>query len=197
MIRYLTGAFLALILALAPGMSDAQIRPGGPPGQRPQRQELERRVMEGLFRMVQEELDLSQEEMASLQKTMQSFREGRRALAMDQASLRHRLRRSALGEISEGEAREILAGMVRVQEAELDLYRKEQEELLNVLSPRQLVGFYRIRDEWGQRIQQLRQRRGPGGPGAGPGGSLPSRGGPVWPSGGSGGFPARGPLLFS
>lgn len=188
MIRDLTGLFLAVILVMAPGAVDAQIRPGGPPGQRAQRQELEQRVMEGLFRRVQEHLGLSREEMTTLQITMQSFREDRRALAMNQASLRHSLRNPAMEEISEEEAREILAEMVRVQEAELALYRKEQEELLNVLTPRQLVQFYRVRDEWGQRIQQLRQRRGPGGAGGGPPRFPPGPGGSVWPSGGSDSF---------
>ena len=184
MIRYLTGLFLAGMLVLGPAAAEAQVRPGGPPRQAPQRQELERRLMQGLSRLMQEQLGLSQEELNALQRTMQSFRENRMALAMEQASLRHRLRDPALAEMSQEEAREILAGMVRVQEEELALYRKEQGALLEVLSPQELVQFYRIRDEWGQEIQRMRQRRGPGGggmPGGPPGVSFPDAGGSVWP----------------
>lgn len=101
---------------------------------------------------------------------------------MEQASLRHRLRDPALEEVAPGEAMEILNGLVRAQEDELALYKKEQTELLTVLSPAQLVQFYRIRDEWGQRIQQMRQRRRPGGP---PGGLSPNPGGSGRGPGGS------------
>ncbi len=191
MIRNATGIILAGILFLAPMGVNAQIRPGGPPpgGQQSQRQQLERRFMQGLARMIQEQLALSSEEMAALQETMQSFREDRQTLAMEQAALRHQLRNPALRQITDDEAREILSGLVRAQEEELALYKKEQEALLNVLSPGQLVQFYRIRDEWGQRIQQMRQRRGPGGP---PGGGFPETVGSGSVPEGSYGFPAPG-----
>ena len=71
--------------------------------------------------------------------------------------------------------------MIRVQEAEFDLYRREQAELLTVLTPNQLVRFYKIRDDWGQRIQDLRRPRGPGGPGGRVGGP-PGTGGGRRPS---------------
>jgi len=148
---------------------------GPPPGGGRQRQQLERRVEQGFARIVQDRLGLSQEELASLQRVMQSFREDRQAVNQAQASLRYRLQDPSLPEISEEDAREILAEMIRVQEAELDLYRREQQELLSVLSPGQLVLFYRIREEWGRRIQEL---RGPGGP-RGPGGEVPLGGGPL------------------
>jgi regulator of replication initiation timing len=145
--------------------------------------------MQGLARIIQEQLALSPEEMGALQETMQSFREDRQTLAMEQASLRHRLRDPALGQITDDEAREILSGLVKAQEEELALYKKEQEALLKVLSPGQLVQFYRIRDEWGQRIQQMRQRRGPGGP---PGGEFLETIGSGGVAEGSYGFPAPG-----
>lgn len=122
------------------------------------------------------QLDLEAEDLASLQAVMQSFREDRQMLNQDQASLRYRLRDPALQELAEEDARAVLAEMVRVQEVELELYRREQAELLTVLNPRQLVQFYRIREDWGQRIQQLRRGGGPGGPG-GPGGTVGRPGG--------------------
>lgn len=155
--------FLALVAGLGPLPVEAQVRPPG--GQR-QRQQLERRLEQGMARIVSQELDLSPEEMASVQAVMQSFREERQAVNQAQASLRYRLQDPSLPDLTDDEAGEILAEMIRVQEAELDLYRREQAELLTVLSPAQLVRFYGIREAWGRRIQELRRPggRGPGGP---------------------------------
>ena len=148
-------------------------------GQRLQRQELENRLQQGFGRMVAGRLGLERDGLAALQEVMQSFRENRMALNQDQAALRRRLRNPALEEMGEAEARDLLNEMVRVQEAELELYRREQVELLTVLRPTQLVLFYSIRDEWGARIQQMRQGGGPGGfgPPGGPGGTLGLPGG--------------------
>lgn len=173
---------ITLTLALAPLTASAQVRPGGPPGQRPQRQELENRLQQGFGRMVAGRLGLDRDGLAALQQVMQSFRENRMALNQDQAALRHRLRNPGLEEMGEAEARALLNEMIRVQEAELELYRREQAELQTVLSPTQLVLFYSIRDEWGARIQQMRQGGGPGGPGGfgppgGPGGTQDWTGG--------------------
>ena len=179
---------LAAMLALEPSATSAQTRPGGPPGQR---QQLEQRLQRGFGGMVRSQLDLEEEELASLQAVMQSFREDRQALNQDQASLRYRLRDPALQELAEEDARAVLAEMVRVQEVELELYRREQVELLTVLNPRQLVQFYRIREDWGQRIQQLRRGGGPGGGPGGPGGP----GGTVGRPGGTGGSMDWGEIL--
>lgn len=167
--RQVIWLFLALATAIGPVAAAAQ---GPPPGGMRRRQQLERRVEEGFARLLANRLGLSETEMASLGEVMRSFREDRQAVNQAQASLRYRLRDPALADLDEESARGILAEMIRVQEAELDLYRREQARLLTVLSPGQLVLFYRTREEWGRRIQEL---RGPGGPGglAGPiGGDL-------------------------
>ena len=169
---------LALVAGLGPVPVEAQVRPPG--GQR-KRQQLERRLEQGLARIVSEELGLAPEEMASVQAVMQGFREERQAVNRAQASLRYRLRDPALPDLTDDAAKEILAEMIRAQEAELDLYRREQAQLLTVLSPGQLVRFYGIREAWGRRIQEPRQ---PGG--RGPGGGPPGMG--VGPTVGFGGM---------
>ena len=69
--------------------------------------------------------------------------------------------------------------MLELQERELALYRREQSELLEVMTPLQVLQFYRLREDFGQRLNQLRQRRGPGGgQGGGPGGLGTPIGGP-------------------
>ena len=173
---------LALLTSLGPSGLEAQVRGQG---QR-QRQNLVRQVEQGFARLVQSQLGLDRTQLSSVQGVMQSFRADRQGLNLDQATLRHRLRDPGLPEMDETQAQELLAEMIRLQEAELDLYRREQESLLTVLSPSQLVLFYRIRDDWGQRVQRMRGQGGPGGLGgqAGrPGGSgIPGAGaGGGWP----------------
>jgi Spy/CpxP family protein refolding chaperone len=158
--------------------------------QRPRR-ELEQRLEARFGEMVREELKLTREEFRELQDVMQSFREDRRALNRSQASLRHRLRDPGLGDVTDEEAREILQEMIRLRAREVELYRMEQQRLLSVLSPSQLLRFYSLREALGRRLQQLRRGRGPGsqGPpgfqGGGEGPGLPGfsrssgRGGPL------------------
>lgn len=161
--RRLAVLTMALIAGFGPIPGEAQVRPPG--GQR-QRQQLERRLEQGLARLVAEELGLTPDQVASVQSVMQGFREERQSVNRAQASLRYRLRDPALPDLADDAARAILAEMIQVQEAELDLYRREQAQLLTVLSPTQVVRFYGIREAWGQRILELRQGggRGPGGP---------------------------------
>jgi Spy/CpxP family protein refolding chaperone len=83
--------------------------------------------------------------------------------------------------MDETAARALLTEMVALQQQELDLYQREQEELLNFLTPVQVVRYYRLRDDLGQRVQQLRLRRGGGGIGPGPrGGGGNGNGGRVF-----------------
>jgi hypothetical protein len=174
-------AFLVLALAttLGPLGLEGQVRP---PGGMRQRQQLERRVEQGFARLVQAQLDLPPEQLSSLQEVMQSFREDRQTVNQAQAALRYRLDDPGLPDLTDDAAKELLAEMIRVQEAEVDLYRREQAQLLTVLSPNQLVRFYRLREEWGRRIQEMRQPGGPRGPGGGGG---PSVG---WPLGSASGW---------
>ena len=81
------------------------------------------------------------------------------------------------GDLAEDDARAILQEMVDLQQRELDLYKREQTELLGFLTPVQLVRFYQLRESLGQRVNQLRQGRGQGNGAGGqpgrPGGSGP------------------------
>jgi len=167
MSKAISALALAGVLTMAPVFVSAQVTP--PPGGQRQRSELERRLHLGFQRSIQNQLGLGQETMQSLQGLMQSFQEERQVLNRAQGSLRYRLRDPALRDIGEDEARSILKEMVDVQQRELDLYRREQEELLKVVSPVQLIRFYGLRDDLGLRVQQLRQGRGQGG---GPGGGM-------------------------
>jgi hypothetical protein len=176
MYKMLSTLALAGVLTLIPVLASAQVNP--PPGGQRQRLELERRLHQGFNRSIQNQLGWDQAKMQGLQGIMRSFQEDRTSLARSQASLRHKLRDPALQDLSHEEASALLQEMVDLQQQELDLYKREQEELLKVMTPVELVRFYRLRDNLGQRLQQLRQGRGRGGiqPGGG-GAGVPGMGG--------------------
>lgn len=159
---------LAFTLTLAPVLGSAQVTP--PPGGQRQRMEMENRLQSGFERSMMNQLGLDSERAEAFRGIMQSFREDRQALNRAQASLRYRLRDPALPDLAEADARALIQEMVDLQQRELDLYKSEQGELLKVLTPVELVRFYRLRDDMGQRVQQLRQGRGQGGGAGGPGG---------------------------
>lgn len=167
------GRILVVLAALLMGLAPYGVEAQG----RGQRQQLLRRVEQGFGRLVQTQLGLEPSELASLQGVMQAFREDRQSLNQAQASLRYRLRDPGLSQMDEAQAQELLGEMIQLQEAELDLYRREQESLLSVLAPSQVVLFYRVRDEWARRLQRMREQGGSGG--------LGPRGGQGGMSGGS------------
>lgn len=157
-----------LLLAGTPGFASAQVSPL-PGGQQRQRLELEQRLQRGFYRQIQTQLQLEPAQVEKFQSVMGAFQEERMTLSRAQASLRYKFRDPALVDLSEEEARALLQEMVEVQEQELALYKREQAELLAFVTPAQLVRFYRLRDDLGQRVQQLRLGRGQGG-GRGAGG---------------------------
>lgn len=188
MTRALGVLALAGALAVIPILAPAQVVP--PPGGQRQRMELEQRLHAGFGRMVQARLGLSAEKVAALQAVMTTFQQDRMELNQARATVRFRLREQALQSMPEAEARALLQEMVRLQEREVDLYRREQERLLGVLTPVQLVRFYGLREDLGQQVQEIRQGRGPGrGPGGGPGGMGLGPGG-SGPAAGPGGLGA-------
>jgi hypothetical protein len=171
----------ALLLTGTPGFANGQVTP--PAGGQRQRLELEQRLQRGFFRQIQTQLQLDQAQVASLQSVTRSFQQERMTLNRAQATLRHKLRTPGLVDLPEEEARALLQEMVTLQEQELDLYRREQAEFLKLVTPVQLIRFYRLREDLGQRVQQLRQGRGQGG---GRGGGVGGLGMPngTWTPGG-------------
>ncbi|MFC1575824.1 Spy/CpxP family protein refolding chaperone [Gemmatimonadota bacterium] len=182
---------LAGLVALGPSLASAQ---GGPPGagQR-QRMELEQRLQARFGQTVRAQLALTPEQQLALQEVMQSFQVERQTLNRAQASLRYRLRDPALQDLADEAARGLLQEMIQLQERELALYRSEQEQLLQVLPPAKLIRFYRLREDLGQRVQEVRRGGGGGGPGgmSGPAGVI-GRGGSGGSPGGAGSGPGGG-----
>lgn len=183
-VRWAAGA--ALVCALAIGgavpLEAQRMSPGG----NPNRTELERRVQARFAEMIKQRLGLSEADAARLGQTMDSFVAQRRQLHMEEQAVRSRLE-ALLQEPSatDSEALVLLQSMEDMRARETRLLHAEQEALLRVLTPLQLVRLHGMRAQLGERIQQLRGGQGPmgGGP-AGPPWRRPPGGGPE----GDGGF---------
>ena len=172
-------AVTLLAASLAVGAASAQQRGMGPGPEN--RQQLERRVRARFAEMMQQRLGLSAEQSKRLNDTVESFMERRQRLVADEQALRRRMQAIALEqEPTDAEARTLLARMQELRDQEARLFQDEQQALMQVLTPVQLVRFHAMREQLGQRIQQL---RGGGGQGPMPGGPPGGRGGP--PPGGA------------
>ncbi|NJD17820.1 MAG: hypothetical protein FIA95_00830 [Gemmatimonadetes bacterium] len=164
----MTAALVTISLWVATG--SAQQRGVGP-GQGPaNRQELERRVRARFAQMMQQRLGLSADESDRLNRTVDSFTERRQRLVADEQALRRRMEAIALEQDpGDEEARALIARMGELRDQEVQLFKAEQEALMQILTPVQLVRFHAMREQLGQRIQQLRGGMGPPG-GRPPGG---------------------------
>jgi Spy/CpxP family protein refolding chaperone len=168
----LGGVLAVSLLALLPGATVAQQA-----GARPQ---LERQVWARFAEIIHERLGLSDEAQRELTEVLRIYREDREALALREAQLQRRVvaegmltARDVVPLLSDEDAHEILAEMEAIRDEERRLVTAEQERLLELLTPSQLVQFYALREALNQRTAGLRQGRGLGpGPGMGRGGPL-------------------------
>lgn len=141
-----------------------------PPGGNPNRSDLERRVQARFAEMIRQRLGLSDADAARLSQTMESFAAQRRQLHLEDQAVRSRVE-VLLREpgATDQEALALLQRMEELRDRETRLLRAEQEALLRILTPLQLVRFHGMRAQLGERIQQLRGGQGPmGGGQAGP-----------------------------
>lgn len=156
------GFFLTALLMVGSEGLAAQRGGGG------QRAEMEIRIQARFDDLVQEELELSDDQVQRLQEAVEDFRGRRLQFFQSERSSRVRVRRVAGpgggGALTEEEATEILAEMVELSGQEATLFREEQQALLEILSSPQVVRLISMRQQLGDRIRRL---RGGGGRGRG------------------------------
>ena len=151
---------LALVTALVllPAHAEAQNR-----GVRPQnRQEMEQRVRRQMSRMIQERLELDDAQTEALSEVVRGFDGRRQELERAEMAVRRRVEALML-EGGEGDAgaERLLARMIELRAEEAQLFALEQEALLEVLSPIQVLQLQSLRAELGRRIRSLRGGNGP------------------------------------
>jgi len=176
-----TGLVIVALGLTAPAVSAQRMPPGG--GRPQDREQLERRVRARFAETMQRRLGLTEEQSKRLEEVIGSLQSERMALGRDEQALR--LRMQALmteDSASDEDARDVLRQMEELRLREARLFQTEQERLLQVLTPVQVVRFHAMREQLAARIQEL--RGGPPGPGRRPGGGGGMDG--PQPSGGGG-----------
>ena len=154
-------ALLAAVVAW-PATAEGQQGPQGRRGDA-DRERLEQRIRAQTGRMIRVRLGLDEEEASRLETVVQDFDGRRRELFREEQATRRSIEAFLRGAADdEVQARELIerVGELRLQEAEL--FRQEQEALLDVLTPSQLLRLQELRQDLGQRIRSLRGGRGRG-----------------------------------
>ena len=167
-IRRLRVGALVLAMALTGVLPLAgQRMPGG--GRPQDRQDLEQRVRARFAENMQRRLGLSGEQARALEAVVGGLQADRMELRRDEEALRRRVDAILSDEKSTDEdAQDVLQRMAELRLREARLFQDEQEKLLAILTPVQVVRFHAMREQLAARIQQL--RGGPPGPGRRPGG---------------------------
>jgi hypothetical protein len=167
---------MAALLIAAPlsAQLPAQQQPGARGGLPANRLQLERRLQQAFAQRVREELGLNADQATALGSATLGFQRERQDLVRRENELRRRYRmgaaevggaRAGAPAVPDAEAMEILRELRSLRAAELDLYTREQDRLLQLLTPAQVVRYYLLREQLADRINGL--RGGAAGPGAG------------------------------
>lgn len=162
------------VLGAAPALAQDSGRPRTPatPAERAQ---MERQFRQRVGRAVQARLQLSDAQMARLQKTNQSFEGRRRALLAEERQIRAGIAEEfAAGERADQTAvAKFIDRAIAIQRERLDLVEQEQRELASFLTPVQRARYLDLQERLRRRVEELRrgqQRGGPGGRRMAPGG---------------------------
>lgn len=158
-------ATVAAMAALIPAAVAAQQpnRSQRVPLTQQERQELERRVRQQFDQRMRDEMGLSSEDQQRFMGLVQDFRDQRLELSLELRQLQVRLRREGRREdLTDDEALALLDQAAALRDREARLFREEQEALLSILGPAQLVKLYQWREALTQRLRRL-QGANPGG----------------------------------
>jgi len=162
----LVGAAAVALLGVEPlgapalGAADSvalQAQQAGPQRGQMERGQLERRIMAQFAQLVRRELGLDSAGAAELFVAVDEFGEERRALQMRESALQRQLRGTGVY-MSDAQSTAALEEFLAIKREELRLLEAEQVRLGEVLSPPQLLRFYALREQLGQRIRRLREQ---------------------------------------
>ena len=154
-------AFWVIGVAIALASGTAPIHAQEPAPTRPRLEELRRRVRERVAQRIQQDLNLTPDQMQRLRATVGTFADRRRELQAHQRALRVALGgqlRPGLTATPDSVARltdELLDVRVRYAES----FRDEQRELARYLDPVQRAKLMLLRDRLTNRAQEFRRRR--------------------------------------
>ena len=119
-------------------------------GERPDRAQLEQRMRAQMARMMKERLGLTDAQGEQLSGVVQGFAARRGEMGRSEQATRRRIEALMLdGGTDEDEALELLVRMAELRAEEATLLADEQEALLEVISPIQLLQMQALREQLG------------------------------------------------
>jgi len=126
-------------------------------GTPPDRAQLEERIRAQMGRIMRQRLGLDDEQAEKLSQVVEQFDGRRRTLLTEEQATRERvdtLLRAA--PVDQAEAKSLLDRMADLRVQEAQLLGAEQEALLDVLTPSQVLELQALRQDIGRRIRALR-----------------------------------------
>jgi periplasmic protein CpxP/Spy len=174
----LTRSRVLVALLLIAGALTAGAQEPGPQGD-PRRAALERRLREGMGKMVRERLELTDDQFAKMRASNQKFEESRRLLVQQERDVRMGLRDEMLAGPKANQQRvsDLLDRWQRVQRQRMELMESEQKELATFLTPVQRAKFVVLQEQLRRRVEDMRRQQMEGaGPPNAAGGNRPPGG---------------------
>ena len=155
---------LSASAVLSPIVASAQARARGPS---PTRQELVERIRERFENRIARELRLDDEQREVLGEVFSVFARSRAELLPQRREIERRIsdHLTAGPDGAEEDALGLLEEMRALREREAELLREEEDRLLEVLTPSQVLRLQALRDQFGNQIRRLRGDSSPRIPG--------------------------------
>ena len=127
----------------------------------PQRQQLEARLRQGLWRIAKNRIGFTDEQMTRLAATSRTFDERRRVLATREREERQALRREILAGSNANQPRiaTSLDRVLQLQRDRLDLQIEEQRQFAAFMTPLQRAKYAALQEQLRRRVEMLRRQR--------------------------------------
>lgn len=148
------------VLGLVP--VDAAAQSGARGGDELTREQMLERIHAQYERQLQIRLGVDAETRDEIQKILHSMRTERRALYQRKRALHRQREAFADDGGSEAQAREILAEARALRAEEARIAAEEEARLLEFLTPRQVLEFQILREEFNERVRRVYRRGDPG-----------------------------------
>lgn len=146
---------LAMAVALLGVPSSDAVAQVGRLGGNPNRAAIEQRIQRQFQERLARELELTSEQRQELATVLRDYATARAELLPRRRALGLEIRELLEGDQSEDRALELIRELRDLREAEADLLEEEEDRLLDVLSPIQVLRLQALRDQFGEQIRSL------------------------------------------
>jgi hypothetical protein len=155
---------LALAVALLGVHSNDGVAQVGRLGGNPNRAAIEQRIQRQFQERMARELELSADQREELAEVLRDYATARAELLPRRRALGLEIRQLLEGDQSEDRALELIRDLRELREAEAELLAEEEDRLLDVLTPIQVLRLQALRDQFGEQIRSLGTQSPGGGP---------------------------------